>query len=128
MYDAGAFGASTGTTTAPSLFGGNQAAQLTTFSGPAFGATQPQGAFGSTFSGAAFGGQPQQQQQQQQQVSGALSTKEGRPLTHATKWDDISPQGQAYLLELECVTHNPTLVSAVAPLLHVSLDELHLHA
>jgi hypothetical protein len=38
-------------------------------------------------------------------VSGALSTKEGRPLTHATKWDDISPQGQAYLLELECVTH-----------------------
>jgi hypothetical protein len=109
VCNAGAFGASTGTTNAPSLFGGNQAAQpgpLTSFSGPAFGTAQPQGTFGSTFSGAAFGAQPQQQQQQQQQVSGALSTKEGRPLTHATKWDDISPQGQAYLLELECVTHH----------------------
>ena len=107
VCDAGAFGASSGTTTTPSLFGGTQTAQpgaLSTFSGSAFGAAQPQGAFGSTLSGAAFGAQPQQQPQQQQ-VSGALSTKEGRPLTHATKWDDISPQGQAYLLELECVMH-----------------------
>jgi hypothetical protein len=111
----GAFGASSGSlfgsTATPSLFGGNQASQpgaLSTFSAPAFGASQPQGAFGSSFSGGAFGGQPTQQlQQQQQQVSGALSTNEGRPLTHATKWEDISPQGQAYLLELECVPGSP---------------------
>lgn len=31
-------------------------------------------------------------------------TKDGKPLTHSTKWDDISPQGQHYLLELECAT------------------------
>jgi hypothetical protein len=29
-------------------------------------------------------------------------TKDGKPLSHSTKWEDISPQGQAYLLELEC--------------------------
>ena len=34
--------------------------------------------------------------------SQALVTKDGKPLTHSTKWDDISPQGQHYLLELEC--------------------------
>jgi hypothetical protein len=32
----------------------------------------------------------------------ALATKEGKPLAHSTKWDDMSPQAQQYLLELEC--------------------------
>ena len=36
-------------------------------------------------------------------------TKDGKPLTHSTKWDDISPQGQHYLLELECALVGSTL-------------------
>ena len=38
-------------------------------------------------------------------------TKDGKPLTHSTKWDDISPQGQHYLLELECALIGGTLHS-----------------
>jgi hypothetical protein len=45
----------------------------------------------------------QQQQQQQQQAAGQLVTKDNRPLTHSTKWDDLSPQAQQYLMELEKV-------------------------
>ncbi len=102
----------------PSLFGAPapSTGALSIFSGPAFGG-QSQPAFGSTLFGGAnqpqqqpglFGIQPQQQPQQQQQgpqlqsSSAALTTKDGKPLSHATKWEDISPQGQAYLLELEC--------------------------
>ena len=89
---------------------------LSIFSTPAFGAAQSQPAFVSTLFGGTqqaqqqqqqpglFGLQPQQQQPQQQlqQSSTALVTKDGKPLSHSTKWEDISPQGQAYLLELEC--------------------------
>ena len=106
----------------PSLFGTPAASTgaISIFSAPAFGG-QSQPAFGSTLFGGAsqpqqqpglFGLQPQQQpqpQQQQQQQgpqlqssSAALTTKDGKPLSHATKWEAISPQGQAYLLELEC--------------------------
>ena len=110
----------------PSLFGTPAASTgaISIFSAPAFGG-QSQPAFGSTqFGGASqpqqqaglFGIQPQQQQQQQQQQGGqlqsssaALTTKDGKPLSHATRWEDISPQGQAYLLELECALACHTL-------------------
>ena len=32
-----------------------------------------------------------------------LTTKTGGPVTHATKWEDLSPDAQAKLLSLECV-------------------------
>ena len=32
-----------------------------------------------------------------------LTTKTGGPVTHATKWEDLSPEAQAKLLSLECV-------------------------
>ena len=32
-----------------------------------------------------------------------LATKAGGPVTHATKWEDLSPDAQAKLLSLECV-------------------------
>lgn len=35
------------------------------------------------------------------QGASVLSGKEGKALTHFTKWDDISDQGQAALLQLE---------------------------
>lgn len=108
LHAAGAFGAAS----TPSLFSGAPASAgaLSLFSAPAAGAAQSQPAFGSL-----FGGAPAQQQQLgfgQQQAAGAqgqqlpgsaaaLLTKDGKPLSHATKWEDISPQGQAYLLELE---------------------------
>jgi hypothetical protein len=99
-----------------SLFGGNTA--------PAFGASPSPGAFGATQSPSPFGApastpslfggaqtpslfgapqqtQQQQQQQQQQQAAAQLVTKDNRPLTHSTKWDDLSPQAQQYLMELE---------------------------
>jgi hypothetical protein len=45
---------------------------------------------------------PQQQQQQQQPAHyQVLITKENKPLVHSTAWDDIHPEGQKYLLELE---------------------------
>lgn len=96
---AGLFGAPVASTGTVSLFGG--------------AATQP--AFGSAF-GTPFG-TPQQPQQpagfgQQQPAVGyqagqfsaaaaSLVTTDGKPLSHATKWEEISAQGQAYLLELE---------------------------
>jgi hypothetical protein len=46
----------------------------------------------------------------------ALATKEGKPLAHSTKWDDMSPQAQQYLLALECAprlaAHSPGLARA----------------
>lgn len=38
------------------------------------------------------------------QNASVLTTKEGKPLTHMTEWDDISESGQAALLELEWVS------------------------
>lgn len=43
----------------------------------------------------------QQQLQQQQQQQQQLVTKDHRPVTHSTVWDDLAPQAQHYLLELE---------------------------
>jgi hypothetical protein len=81
------FGAATPAPT--SLFGGAASAgALTTFGFQSTTAAAP-----SLFGGAA-------QQQQQQQVT-ALTTGDGRPITHTSKWDDLSPQTQQYLGELE---------------------------
>lgn len=87
---ASAFGAS------PPLFG---AASSTSF----FGASSTPSLFGAPSPAATpslFGGSPQQQQQQQS-TGTALITKDGRPVTHSTKWEDLSPQAQQYLQELE---------------------------
>ncbi|KAK9824224.1 hypothetical protein WJX72_008640 [[Myrmecia] bisecta] len=48
--------------------------------------------------------QQQQQQQQQQPQYAALATTDNKPLSHYTKWDEISPAGQNYLLQLEGLT------------------------
>ena len=49
--------------------------------------------------------------------SQALVTRDGKPLTQSTKWEDLSPHGQQYLLELEC---GPTCCVA-RPLGHSSM-------
>jgi nucleoporin p58/p45 len=97
----------------PSLFGGNTAPAFGASPSPgAFGAPSPFGApastpslFGATQTTSLFGApqqtQQQLQQQQQQQAAAQLVTKDNRPLTHSTKWDDLSPQAQQYLMELE---------------------------
>ena len=48
-------------------------------------------------------GQQQQQQQPQAQppASSVLVTKDGRPATHGTQWDELAPCGQDFLLGLE---------------------------
>lgn len=72
----------------PSLFGAASSASLFGAATPAtslFGG-QPAGALGAPV--------------QQQSVT-ALTTKDGRPITHTSKWDDLSPQTQQYLSELE---------------------------
>ncbi|EFN58397.1 hypothetical protein CHLNCDRAFT_56832 [Chlorella variabilis] len=89
-----AFGASSaslfGATPAPSLFGGGPTS--------AFGfQSSAAGASPSLFGAAApTVGAPSQQ------VT-ALTTKDNRPITHSSKWDDLSPQTQQYLTELEKV-------------------------
>ena len=98
-----------GAAATPSMFGTSQ--QQPSAGGGGFSFTPSstqsfmgQGAGGSAFGGGAFGssimaGQGQQQQQQQQQ----LVTKDNRPIAHSSAWDDLSPQAQQYLLELEYV-------------------------
>ncbi|KAK9916411.1 hypothetical protein WJX75_002273 [Coccomyxa subellipsoidea] len=44
---------------------------------------------------------PQAQQQQPSAQYQVLVTKENKPILHSTAWDDIHPEGQKYLLELE---------------------------
>lgn len=109
-----AFGASSS-----SLFGGSTT--------PAFGPSGPQGfSLGGASSGSSLFGQqggatgntglfgPQSTQsflerstfaQQQQQPQGGtfpqLMTKDNRPIAHSTKWEDLSPQAQEHLLQLE---------------------------
>lgn len=41
------------------------------------------------------------QQQQPPQSAGVLATVDNKQLTHYTKWEEINPQGQKQLLELE---------------------------
>lgn len=43
----------------------------------------------------------QAQQQQAQPQYQTLITKDNKPILHSTAWDDIHPEGQKYLFELE---------------------------
>ena len=96
-----------GAAATPSLFGTNAPQQQPSAGGGAFAFTPSStqsfmnpGTGGGAFGGGAFGsimGQGQQQQQQQ------LLTKDNRPIAHSSAWDDLSPQAQQYLLELEYV-------------------------
>jgi hypothetical protein len=43
--------------------------------------------------------QPQQLQQQQQQVH--LLTKDNNPVTYHTKWSDLHPDSQNFLIQIE---------------------------
>jgi hypothetical protein len=45
--------------------------------------------------------QQQKQQPQQQLAATALVTKDGRPATHGTQWEELAPGGQDFLLGLE---------------------------
>lgn len=103
-----------GAASAPSLFG---AASTPSLFGAApspglFGAAPTPSLFGAA-GGGAFGFQSgggaaapslfgAAQPAAGQQVT-ALTTKDGRPITHSSKWDDLSPQTQQYLTELEKV-------------------------
>eukprot|EP00887_Chlorella_sp_A99_P001526 scaffold8.g1526.t1 len=82
----------------PSLFGGASAPSLFGGATPSlFGAAAAPSPFGAPTPGALFG----QQQVAAAASAGALLTKEGRPITHGTKWDDLAPQAQGLLLEVE---------------------------
>lgn len=50
---------------------------------------------------------PQAQQQQPSAQYQVLVTKDNKPILHSTAWDDIHPEGQKYLLELECESYLP---------------------
>ncbi|KAL4432787.1 hypothetical protein ABPG77_008113 [Micractinium sp. CCAP 211/92] len=94
---------------APSIFGAASSASL--FGAPAstpslFGAASSASLFGAaTPAPSLFGSQPAGAlgAPAQQQAVTALATKDGRPITHTSKWDDLSPQTQQYLTELEKV-------------------------
>ncbi|PSC72685.1 Hydroxyproline-rich glyco family [Micractinium conductrix] len=94
----GLFGAAStpslfGAASSGGLFGTASAGALTTTAAPSFGFGQT-GAAPSLFGGA---------QPAAGQAVTALATKDGRPITHTSKWDDLSPQTQQYLSELEKV-------------------------
>jgi hypothetical protein len=88
--------------TGGSLFGGASASTPLFGAAPAAATPFPLFGGGGATPGA-FGapsplfGAPQQQQQQPT----ALTTKENQTISHGTTWDDLSPQAQQYLLELE---------------------------
>jgi hypothetical protein len=65
-----------------------------------YGASQPASSPGVGLALAPF----QQQQQQQAPQWHNLVTKDNKPIARSTVWDEIQPQGQAYLLEIEYVS------------------------
>ncbi|GAB4820454.1 hypothetical protein N2152v2_007500 [Parachlorella kessleri] len=89
-----------GASSTPSFFGA-QPASAAAASAPSFGFGTGALVLASSTPSLFGGSQQQQAAQQQQQQLAALVTKDSRPLTHTTKWDDLSPQEQQYLLELE---------------------------
>ena len=111
------FGASTGfslgggigAASSPSLFGqqtggfgSSGAGALVPSTGSSlFGPSSTQSFFGKSPGG--FGSTPQQPQGANYGMSQQLMTKDNRPIAHSTKWDDLSPQAQQYLLQLEYV-------------------------
>lgn len=71
--------------------------------GGLFGQQQQQApSTGGAFSFALAPQQQQQQGQGQPLQYHVLITKDNKPVQHSTAWDDIHPEGQKYLLELEC--------------------------
>lgn len=68
-------------------------------------AAQPASNPGSGLALAPFGQQQQQQQQQGSQYH-TLVTKDNKPIVRSTAWDEIQPQGQHYLLNIEYVPLN----------------------
>lgn len=99
---------------------------------PAFGAASRPGMFGAASTPSLFGGAPSPSSggggftftpssthsflnppsapsgiggayQNQAQVQQQLLTRENRPISLSTNWDDLSPQAQQYLLDLEYV-------------------------
>ncbi len=70
--------------------------------GGLFGASQPASSPGLGLALAPFGQQQQQQQQCIPQYQ-SLVTKDNKPIVRSTAWDEIQPQGQNYLLAIECV-------------------------
>lgn len=115
------FGASTGfslgggmgAASSPSLFGqqtggfgSSGAGAVMPFTGAStgsslFGPSSTQSFFGKSPGG--FGSTPPQPQGANYGMSQQLMTKDNRPIAHSTKWEDLSPQAQQYLLQLECV-------------------------
>jgi hypothetical protein len=70
---------------------------------PAFGATPSPlfGAFGAAPTSLGISSfQPQQQQQQQDQYGG-LTTIDGKPITHSTKWEEMSPACQNAFMQMQ---------------------------
>lgn len=62
---------------------------------------------------------------QNQQTAGGsmqLLTKDNRPIAHSSKWDDLSPQAQQYLLELECVDMRFTSFYTEMVVIHIDTD------
>ncbi|KAL4853430.1 ABC transporter G family member 7 [Chlorella vulgaris] len=92
-----------GAASSASLFG---AASTPSLFGAGGGTAAPAFGFQSSAAGAApslFGvAQPGALMAAQQQVT-ALATKDNRPISHSTKWEELSPQTQQYLAELEKV-------------------------
>lgn len=65
------------------------------------------------------------QQAQQAQASAqyqVLITKENKPIVHSTAWDDIHPEGQKYLLELECASLVTAMPGVIFATLHMLID------
>mmetsp|Transcript_16884 Transcript_16884/g.36726 ORF Transcript_16884/g.36726 Transcript_16884/m.36726 type:complete len:505 (-) Transcript_16884:129-1643(-) len=101
---AGLFGAAP--TSAPSLFGAPQASSASLFGAPAASAPSlfglPQASSASLFGGSAtFGGLGFGAAQPQQPQRVGFLTKDGRPATYTTKWDELKPETQEELKRRE---------------------------
>lgn len=96
----------------PSLFGQSSAPKFGSSTGTSFGGSLVPSSSPSLFGQSSFQsfggvrpgfGQQPPQQLQQNTAAQQLLTKDNRPIAHGTKWEDLSPQAQQYLMELECV-------------------------
>ena len=99
-----AFGAASkpsifGAASTPSVFGGG-AASPSPGGGFSFTPSSTHSFLNPAGGAPGIGGTFQNQQQANQQ----LLTKQNRPISRSTNWDELSPQAQQYLLDLEYVT------------------------
>lgn len=89
-----------GAASTPSFFGGGQAVSPSPAGGFSFTPSSTHSFLNpgtGTGIGGTFQGQPATQGTQQ------LLTKDNRPIAHSSNWDDLNPQAQQYLLDLEYV-------------------------